>query len=232
MATRRAIEKGRPLPQLSGEQCEAKAMRADAVRNRRRILEAAEEVFAREGLAVPVDAVAEAACVGVGTLYRHFPTKEALFQAIAVSRLTELVELIRRTAGEPDAGEAFFSFLDHMAEQVRLKHDLFDALAAAGVDIKSQCGELTLEIESGVDTLRKRAVQAGALRDDVTTPEMMGLVIGTCLAAQRPDMDKVAARQMLQVVYDGLRARPAPAVASPAPDARRRRPKAPRGQTA
>ena len=70
----------------------ARPMRADAVKNRQRILEAAEEIFATEGVSVPIDAVAERAGVGVGTLYRHFPTKEALFEAIVMARLEYLLE--------------------------------------------------------------------------------------------------------------------------------------------
>src|SRR5271163_45641 len=72
--------------------CGPRRMRADAVKNRQRILEAAEAIFATEGLAVPIDTVAERAGVGVGTLYRHFPTKEALFEAIVIERLLELLE--------------------------------------------------------------------------------------------------------------------------------------------
>jgi hypothetical protein len=66
--------------------CGSRPMRADAVKNRARILEAAEEIFATEGVSVPIDTVAERAGLGVGTLYRHFPTKEALFEAIVVDR--------------------------------------------------------------------------------------------------------------------------------------------------
>ena len=67
-------------------------MRADAVKNRARILQAAEEVFAANGISAPIDMVAEQAGVGVGTVYRHFPTKEALFEAIVLTGLQELVD--------------------------------------------------------------------------------------------------------------------------------------------
>lgn len=184
----------------------ARPMRADAVRNRRRILEAAEEVFAKEGLSVPVDVVAERAGVGVGTLYRHFPTKEALFEAIVVTKLEELVGA-SRDPGTADPGEAFFGFLLRMADQVSLKHDLFDALAAAGIDFKSRCAASVEELEQGLDQLRRRAVDAGAVRDDVTTPQVIGLVVGACLGAERPGLDTQSSRQLMTVVCDGLRAR-------------------------
>src|SRR5665213_791075 len=70
-------------------------LRADALRNRARILNAAEEVFALEGVGAPIDVVAERAQVGVGTLYRHFPTKEALFEAIVLERLQALLATAR-----------------------------------------------------------------------------------------------------------------------------------------
>jgi AcrR family transcriptional regulator len=181
-------------------------MRADALRNRQRILEAAEEIFAREGVAVPVDVVAERAGVGVGTLYRHFPTKEALFEAIVVSRLTSLVEATKADQAS-DPGDAFFGFLNLMAEQVSLKHDLFDALAAAGVDVKSRCGELMHQMEAGVDRLRRRAVSAGYVRKDVETEQVIGLVIGACLAAERPGVENKSCDRMIRIVCDGLRPR-------------------------
>ena len=103
-------------------------MRADAVKNRQRILEAAEEVFAVRGVAAPIDAVAERAGVGVGTLYRHFPNKEALFEAIVLTRLEELARTATAPPGPGDAGEAFFSYLREFAGKVSNKHDLIDAL--------------------------------------------------------------------------------------------------------
>jgi AcrR family transcriptional regulator len=179
-------------------------LRADAQRNRERILEAAEEIFAREGLAVPVDVVAERAGVGVGTVYRHFPTKEALFVAIVEARLHALVESTRVADGD-DPGRAFFGFLSIMAEQVSLKHDLFDALLAAGIDVKSKNGALMEELESGIEQLRQRAVAAGAVRADVSTEQVMGLVIGACMASEHTGMGDQAGRHLVGIVFDGLR---------------------------
>ena len=86
-------------------------MRADALKNQGRILEAAEEVFALQGVSAPIDMVAERAGVGVGTVYRHFPTKEALFEAIVLSRLEELASAATVSTQADDPSEAFFSFL-------------------------------------------------------------------------------------------------------------------------
>jgi AcrR family transcriptional regulator len=180
-------------------------MRADALRNRQRILEAAEEIFAREGISVPVDVVAERACVGVGTLYRHFPTKEALFEAIVLTKLNDLIEATE-VEEHGDATEVFFEFLLKMADQVSLKHDIYDAMSAAGIDLKSRCSDTVQKLELGLDKLRQRAVESGGVRDDVSTQEVVGLVIGACLVAERPGMAKLSSRQMVGVVCDGLRA--------------------------
>ncbi|MGH9086726.1 MAG: TetR/AcrR family transcriptional regulator [Acidimicrobiales bacterium] len=189
-------------------------LRADAQRNRRRILQAAEEVFARDGLSVAVDEVARHAGVGVGTLYRHFPTKEALFEAIVETRLGDLVEAcdVHAPGG---AGEALFTFLEKMAELVARKHDLYDALSAAGVDFKSRCADQVACLEAGLDRLRREAVVAGEVRADVTTPQVLGLVIGACVGSDRSGMEARSCHQMLRVVFDGLRARSGAEAATP-----------------
>lgn len=182
-------------------------MRADAMKNRQRILDAAEAVFASEGLSVPVDVVAERAGVGVGTLYRHFPTKEALFEAIVITRLEALVELSKEAAEVGDAGEALYSFLQTFGRQASMKHDIVDALAVAGVDIKSRCTTTFEELQRGLGHLLDRAAKAGAVRDDVTTAEVIGLVVGACHAAEQSGL-AATPEHMIGVVCDGLRRRP------------------------
>lgn len=181
-------------------------MRADAVKNRRSILDAAEAVFATEGLSVPVDVVAERAGVGVGTLYRHFPTKEALFEAIVTTRLQELVDSANQAATADDPGEALFSFLRTFGNQASVKHDVVDALSVAGVDIKSRCAALFDELQIRIQHLLERAAAFGAVRSDVTTAEVIGLVVGACHAAEQVGLG-AAPERMLDVVCDGLRPR-------------------------
>lgn len=199
--------------QMSGASTAAKVgdssvrpMRADAVKNRGRILEAAEEVFAADGLSVPVDVVAERAGVGVGTLYRHFPTKEALFEAIVVTRLDALLGSADSAAADVDGGEAFFSFLHRFAMEASMKHDLVDALALAGVDIKSTCAAKFDELQAALQRLLDGALACGAVRGDVTTAEVLGLVVGVCHAAGQAGVAGTLDR-MIEVVSDGLRAR-------------------------
>ena len=103
-------------------------LRADARRNRQRLLEVAYQVFAAEGLAVPIDEIARRAGVGAGTVYRHFPTKEALFRAIVVDRVTRLVEQAHAAAGSPDPGEAFFGYFLALIDEGASNRVMADAL--------------------------------------------------------------------------------------------------------
>ncbi|HWL86935.1 MAG TPA: helix-turn-helix domain-containing protein, partial [Polyangiaceae bacterium] len=98
-------------------------LRADALRNRQRVLEVAQAVFATEGLAVPIDEIARRAGLGVGTLYRHFPTKEALFEAIVVSRVQHSIDDARALADAADPGAAFFDFLVRVVDEGVKKRD-------------------------------------------------------------------------------------------------------------
>jgi AcrR family transcriptional regulator len=180
-------------------------MRADAVKNRRRILEAAEEVFAAQGVSVPIDAVADKAGVGVGTVYRHFPTKEALFQAIVLMRMDELIAAARAAADATEPGEALFEYLQRFADTAAMKHDLFDALASAGIDLKIRCAESVEELEAGVGHLVERAVASGDIRDDISAKEVMGLVMGICMATDRSGLASGSRQQLVSVVCDGLR---------------------------
>jgi AcrR family transcriptional regulator len=180
-------------------------MRADAVKNRRRILEAAEEVFAAQGIAVPVDEVAEKAGVGVGTLYRHFPTKEALFEAIVQTRLEELASAAREAADAAEPGEALFGFLQRFAETAAMKHDLIDALASAGIDLKSRCADSVALLEQQVGRLLQKGADSGSVRDDVTAKQVMSLIMGACMASGNVEIPG-SREQLVTVVCDGLRA--------------------------
>ena len=150
------------------------AKRADARRNRAQILAAAEIVFAEEGLGVPVDEVARRAGVGVGTLYRHFPTKEALFEAVIVHHMERLRDEARTLADSDEPGEALFLFLGFLARDVAAKRNLFEALSGAGINVKDSAGEIKEELEAAAAHLLARAQQAGQVRPDVTVPDVVG----------------------------------------------------------
>ncbi len=179
--------------------------RSDSERNRRRVLEAAEVVFASQGVGAPVDEIARQAGVGVGTVYRHFPTKEALYQAIVVDRMTQLVQEADGLATAEDPGAALFAVLSRIVEVATQKRDLADALSRAGVDVKTASSDAFGEMRRAVDVLLRRAQAAGVVRADVNLPDLVGLVAGTCLAADQPGSDAGMTSRMLGIVWDGLR---------------------------
>ncbi len=162
----------------------ARPLRADAQRNRARILEAAEVVFAAEGIEVPVDTIAEKAGVGVGTLYRHFPTKEKLCEAILLERLSALTVDARALADAADPAAAFFGFLDHIVEEGAAKRDLLVAVMGAGLAFDLAAAEVKDELREAVGVLLQRAQAVGAVRPDVTAAMVVALVGATCQAGR------------------------------------------------
>jgi AcrR family transcriptional regulator len=181
-----------------------KRKRADAVKNHEKILKAAEETFAAEGLMVPIDLVAERAGVGIGTLYRHFPTKEALYEAIVMTRLSAILAMADDYAKNPDPGEGFYSFLKEFAAQAAEKKDLFEALSQAGIDFKEHFSDLTDALMAKFDLLRSRAVAAGAVRDDVATQDILNLVVGTCHVAGQSGVNDEELNRLIDIVIVGI----------------------------
>lgn len=179
-------------------------MRVDAAKNHEKILRAAEEIFALDGVLVPIDIVAERAGVGIGTLYRHFPTKEALYEAIVMTRLTKLIETADECAMDPNAKEALYSFMRELAQQASQKKDLFDALGQAGIDIKAHFSDLVEELMARINTLLQRAVDAGAVRDDVATKDILNLVMGSCHAAGQGGADDASLQRLVDIVLAGI----------------------------
>ncbi|MGH2898794.1 MAG: TetR/AcrR family transcriptional regulator, partial [Solirubrobacteraceae bacterium] len=98
------------------------------MRNRQKILATAEGMFARDGLAVSVDDIARRAEVGIGTLYRHFPTKDALVAAIVIARIERVAERAEQLAAAPAPGAALIELVEHMVAESATKRDLVDAL--------------------------------------------------------------------------------------------------------
>lgn len=195
-----------------------KKLRADAERNRRQLLETAQEVFAAEGLGVPIDEVARRAGLGVGTLYRHFPTKEALFEAIVVDRMTRITEQAEQLADADDPGAAFFGMLDALAVESARKKDFVHALG--GTIERKTLDAAKKRFRAALDTLLARAQRASVVRDDVATTDVLALLHGVLSVG---DASAEARRRHLAIVFDGLRARAASAETKRSHAARRSR---------
>jgi AcrR family transcriptional regulator len=179
-------------------------LRADAARNRARVLEVAYETFAAEGLSVPIDEIARRAGVGAGTVYRHFPTKEALFQAIIEDRMQRLVDDGHALLDSAGPGEALFSFLRSMVLQWgATDRGLVDALAGLGIDIASAAPDAEDAFLAVLGELLRAAQEAGTARPDIGVREVKAILVG-CQAMEA--YNSALAERVTDIVVDGLRA--------------------------
>lgn len=183
-------------------------LRADAQRNRERIIEVAEAAFRDHGGSIQMDEIARAAGVGVGTLYRHFPTKEALIAELVAARHTATVEDAERALAEQDAWAALERFVYRSAEQMATHVGLRDAIAGAhGIDTQAfvkwkHCAMARAQLRERMDALIDRARADGSLRSDVTTADLSALLSGLSAAiSQGADW-----RRLTSIVMAGLRA--------------------------
>lgn len=161
---------------------EEKRLRADAERNRRALLDAAQELFAERGLEVGVGEIAERAGVGRGTLFRNFPSKERLIAAIAAELMHDAAASGRRSLDAADPGQAVFDFVEEMAGRQQQGRALFEAVAdefLANEEIRTA----QAEVLGVLDQLLERAQTAGEIRPDVGGIDVMMMMKGVCEAA-------------------------------------------------
>jgi AcrR family transcriptional regulator len=175
-------------------------LRADAVRNRARVLDAADELFAEQGLAVTVDAIAERAGVGPGTVYRHFPAKESLVEAVIVDRLNAMMAQGRQLLAS-DPGSALIAFLRSLFSWLSSDRAMVEVLSGFSVSL----GRAVPDTEQDFRTLLVDMVAAGhfagTLRPGITADDVKSL-----LSFARTDPDAASAERIATVVVEGLRA--------------------------
>lgn len=186
---------------------EAKPLRADARRNRARVLEAAESVFAAKGTGAPTEEVARVAGVGIGTVFRHFPTKEALLEAVLFARLHRFVDEAEAVVAQhsADPGDAFFSFLTSWIEMSSAKNAYFEALTAAGVSVPPTKSVIGVRLLDALGVLLGRAQDAGAVRKDLVPNELITVIIGVAKAAEHAGPDARLRDHAIEILFDGLR---------------------------
>jgi AcrR family transcriptional regulator len=182
-------------------------MRADARRNRARVLEAARIAFGAEGSNVSLDEIARRAGVGAGTVYRHFATKEALFEAVVVDRLGALAADARALSDDADPGPAFFAFVERLGREGAQKRDVVEAFARAGIDLQLGVAPAVRELANALDETLRRAQDAGAVRTDIRVDGVIAVVSGAAFAISQSRDDEDRIRTVLAVICDGLRSR-------------------------
>ena len=175
-------------------------LRADAQRNLERVLDAAGELFADRGCDVSVDEIARRAGVGHATVFRRFPTKDALIAAVVAKEIEGLAAFLRQALERDDADEAFRAFAWRAGEMHARNRALYEGLQRCVAD--AEVAGAKAELNELVAHLVEHAQEAGALRRDISAEHVTGLLGSAILAAPPDDW-----RRYLQVVLDGLAAR-------------------------
>jgi len=196
--TEQAIDKVGP-----GASGDAKPMRADAMRNRQLLLEAAREVFDEQGAAASLAAIAKKAGVGVGTLYRHFPNRFDLVEAVYQGEVDELEDAARRAVADLEPWPAVEAFFEAFLGYARRKGAMLGELQQT-FEKRPQFRSMMRErIEGAFAVVLDRARSADAIRGDVTGSDVMALLGPVCSnAAIPPDQS----RRLVGMILDGLRA--------------------------
>ncbi|KJS55042.1 transcriptional regulator [Streptomyces rubellomurinus subsp. indigoferus] len=182
-------------------------LRADARRNRERILEAAVRAFAEKGADVPIDTIAKAAGVGSATLYRHFPTREALVEAAYRNELARVCDSAAVLLAELPPDRALRLWMDRFIGYLAAKQGMADALRAAVASGADPFAESLDKLSAAIGSLLRAGAEAGLLRSDVEPIDLglslAGVSLVTDSAAQRD-----RAGRLLDLILDGLRYRP------------------------
>jgi AcrR family transcriptional regulator len=186
-----------------GQPGSAPPLRADARRNRARILAAAEEVFTEQGASASTEEVARRAGVAIGTVFRHFPAKDDLLRAIMKDLLQRLADEVTTLAEDGDPSTALFTFFTWMVAQAAAKKTVIDLLARAGTEI--QIAQSAQGLRDGIAELLALAQHSGTVRDDVQIAEVMALLTSTCQGALQAGWDSNLQQRTLTVVFNGLR---------------------------
>jgi AcrR family transcriptional regulator len=207
-------------PQELGDAAE-KPLRRDAERNRRRILDAARELFAQRGLGVTLNDIAHHAGVGVGTVYRRFPDKTVLIESLFEESFQEIADRLRAAVADPDPWHGLVTFLDGQFEAHARDRGLKE-LVTATPDGVARVSRLRDELLPLSDQLVRRAQASGAMRRDVGSTDLaiIQIMIGSVLDAAR-EVQPEAWRRYLAIILRGLSARPeelGPLPVEPIPD--------------
>lgn len=184
---------------------EPRALRADAERNRRRVLDAARRVFAEHGLSVGVDAVAQEAGVGVGTLYRRFPTKHDLLTAVIEDGVCRIADEVEALAGVEDPWEAFAAAVGAFAGAIARDRGFFEVIHGAP-EFVPVAVEAKQRLIAALDLLLRGAQDAGVVRDDVVADDIGALsMVAARLPRWRLEAQPELWTRYLALTLDGLR---------------------------
>jgi AcrR family transcriptional regulator len=182
----------------------ARALRADAQRNRERLLAVAARAFAEGAAEVTLDSIAKDAGVGIGTLYRHFPTREALVEATYRNELGRLCDAADELLASMPADQATRQWMDGFIDYMTTKRGMADALRAVVASGGDPFAESLARLVGAITTLLAAGAAAGTIRADVQPRDVLASLSGVSLAAGEPGQ-RDQARRLLDLLMDGLR---------------------------
>jgi AcrR family transcriptional regulator len=181
-------------------------LRADAARNRDRLLDAAVRAFSEDGPDATLDAIAKDAGVGIGTLYRHFPTREALVEAAYRNELARLCDAVADLLQTMPPDEATRTWMDRFVDYMTTKRGMADALRAVIASGGNPYAQSRDRLTAAITTLLHAGATAGTIRSDIEPGDVLASLSGVSLAAGEP-AQRDQARRLLDLLMDGLRYR-------------------------
>jgi AcrR family transcriptional regulator len=178
--------------------------RADALRNRERILDVAKEAFARHGANASLDDIAKQVGVGPGTLYRHFPTREELLQAVYRSEMEKLAAAERKFAQSMPPIEALRAWLLLFVDAIETKQIIAPALSALIGDPKKVFAASHDQLHEALSALVQRAIKSGDMRKDTDPMDLLRALVGVAHVATSPDWQQ-SAKRLVDILITGSR---------------------------
>jgi AcrR family transcriptional regulator len=188
----------------SAEQKTARKPRADAQRNRARILKIAKQIFTLRGTEASMDEIAKGARIGPGTLYRHFPTRDDLLAAVYISEVEKLAEAQRKFSSEMPPIEALRAWMLVFIDYIAAKRIIAPALNAMACGPSQVYQQTTRVMEEAADALASRAVASKDLRPDIDAMDMLRAIYGVSSAGSADDWP-VKARRFVEILIQGSR---------------------------
>jgi AcrR family transcriptional regulator len=178
--------------------------RADSARNRQLLIDAAKAGFSEVGLNVSLEEIARRAGVGIGTLYRHFPTREAVVEAVYRREVEQLAEAVPQLLETSPAGEALHKWMHLFVDYIATKRLIAPSLGAAASRTSTLYATSAELITRAISTLVKRAVASGAVRKDIDPSDLLRALVGVSYG--NPDEGwEASARRLIDILMDGLR---------------------------
>ncbi len=178
--------------------------RADGARNRQLLIDAAKAAFAQAGLDVSLEEIARRAGVGIGTLYRHFPTREAVVEAVYRRAVEQLAEAVPQLLKTSPPGDALHQWMHLFVDYIATKRIIAPSLATAAARSSTLYASSVELITHAISTLVKRAIDSGDVRQDIDAPDLLRAMVGVSYG--NPDAGwEASARRLIDILMDGLR---------------------------